>query len=105
MLFDHVPWLANYGRKFPSSAEGYYNFRRIAVSRIEARQQGGAHTRDLMYYIVSVYSSSRGSYSWPHNPSQTNEDIGEERPPITEVIADGILVRRVFVFSVVVVGS
>ncbi|KAJ3555924.1 hypothetical protein NM688_g2305 [Phlebia brevispora] len=72
MLFDHVPWLGHYARKFPSAAGGYYNFRKIAVKRIETRRSGGAKIKDLMYYI-------------------TNEDIGAETPPLAQVIGDGIL--------------
>lgn len=51
MYFDHMPWLADYGKKLPV-ASNVIRARTAARARTTARFERGAHSKDLFYYLV-----------------------------------------------------
>ncbi|PSR70846.1 hypothetical protein PHLCEN_2v13287 [Hermanssonia centrifuga] len=72
LWLDHLPWLGYYAKVVQAAASDSFEFRTMAIKRIQERQRGGANRRDLMYFL-------------------TNEDIGGEQPVTRVLVADGIL--------------
>ncbi|KAJ3518703.1 hypothetical protein NM688_g9401 [Phlebia brevispora] len=72
MWLDHLPWLADYARKFPRSVATISNGRMSGIKRIERRKNEGVSRKDLMY-------------------SLSNEDIGGDTPPHEIVLLEGFL--------------
>ena len=53
LVYDQVPWLSYYTKKFPSLAKEFNAFRAMSMRRTEERCKQGSITKDLFYYLVS----------------------------------------------------
>ncbi|KAI0354613.1 high nitrogen upregulated cytochrome P450 monooxygenase 2 [Trametes cingulata] len=71
--FGHLPWTADYVRKFPSLGSKMKEMRSFCISRAAERVKlGNSSTKDLFYYL-------------------NNEDGVEATPPLSQVVADAAL--------------
>ena len=56
MLYYNVPWLAHFAKRLPLAAE-VKQMRKFILERTAERYKNGATTKDLFYYLVSIYAT------------------------------------------------